>query len=90
MSDFKTFQKHGRFRKQRKTFSLFTFYFLQVSVKSQAIWCALYKQSPGKDGWEVLGNIFFSNFRISIVVDVIIVAVVIVVFVVVVADPSEC
>ena len=27
-----------------------------VSVKSQAIWCALYKQSPGKDGWEVLGK----------------------------------
>jgi hypothetical protein len=28
-----------------------------VSVNSQAIWCALYKQSSGKEGWEVLGNI---------------------------------
>ena len=27
-----------------------------VSVNSQAIWCALYKQSSGKEGWEVLGE----------------------------------
>ncbi|XP_023338151.1 GRIP and coiled-coil domain-containing protein C27D7.02c [Eurytemora carolleeae] len=28
-----------------------------VSVNSQAIWCALYKQSPGEEGWQVLGMI---------------------------------
>jgi len=28
-----------------------------VSVNSQAIWCALYKQSPGDEGWQVLGMI---------------------------------
>jgi len=28
-----------------------------VSSNSQAIWCALYKQSPGDEGWEVLGMI---------------------------------
>ena len=28
-----------------------------VSVNSQAIWCAIYKQSPGSDGWQVLGTI---------------------------------
>ncbi len=25
-----------------------------VSVKAQAVWCALYKQSAGNDGWQVL------------------------------------
>ena len=29
-----------------------------VSVNSQAIWCAIYKQSPGSDGWQVLGKNF--------------------------------
>jgi len=28
-----------------------------VSSNSQAIWCALYKQSPGDEGWQVLGMI---------------------------------
>jgi len=28
-----------------------------VSSDSQAIWCALYKQSPGDEGWQVLGMI---------------------------------
>eukprot|EP00090_Calanus_glacialis_P035978 TRINITY_DN6138_c0_g1_i1.p1 TRINITY_DN6138_c0_g1~~TRINITY_DN6138_c0_g1_i1.p1 ORF type:complete len:725 (-),score=193.83 TRINITY_DN6138_c0_g1_i1:220-2394(-) len=28
-----------------------------VSANSQAIWCALYKQSPGDEGWQVLGMI---------------------------------
>ncbi|XP_040579817.1 uncharacterized protein [Lepeophtheirus salmonis] len=32
-----------------------------VSVNSKAIWCALYKQSPGSDGWKVLGMI--NNFQ---------------------------
>lgn len=38
-----------------------------VSVKSQAIWCALYKQSASKEGWEVLGNLFhrFATFSRS-------------------------
>ena len=33
-----------------------------VSVNSQAIWCAIYKQSAGNDAWQVLGmdNSFFS------------------------------
>ena len=26
-----------------------------VSVNSQAIWCAIYKQSAGNDAWQVLG-----------------------------------
>ncbi|TRY70641.1 hypothetical protein TCAL_15045 [Tigriopus californicus] len=28
-----------------------------VSVNSQAVWCALYKQSSGNEGWQVLGMI---------------------------------
>ena len=28
-----------------------------VSVDSQAVWCALYKQSSGNEGWQVLGMI---------------------------------
>ena len=31
-----------------------------VSVNSQAIWCAIYKQTAGNDAWQVLGKIFFS------------------------------
>ena len=27
-----------------------------VSVNSQAIWCAIYKQTPGTEGWQVLGK----------------------------------
>jgi predicted nucleic acid-binding Zn-ribbon protein len=46
-----------------------------VSVNSQAVWCAIYKQSPGNDGWQVLGKIiqicFFSppTFPLSCVDD---------------------
>ena len=35
-----------------------------VSSNSQAIWCALYKQSPGDEGWEVLGMI--NNYQVNI------------------------
>ena len=28
-----------------------------VSVNSQAIWCAIYKQTAGNDAWQVLGKI---------------------------------
>ena len=34
-----------------------------VSANSQAIWCALYKQSPGAEGWKVLGMI--NNYLVS-------------------------
>ena len=34
-----------------------------VSSNSQAIWCALYKQSPGDEGWEVLGMI--NNYQVN-------------------------
>ena len=30
-----------------------------VSVNSQAIWCAIYKQSAGNDAWQVLGMFSF-------------------------------
>ena len=30
-----------------------------VSVNSQAIWCAIYKQSAGNDAWQVLGKFAF-------------------------------
>ena len=30
-----------------------------VSVNSQAIWCAIYKQSSGNDAWQVLGMFSF-------------------------------
>jgi len=34
-----------------------TFTANMVSSDSQAIWCALYKQTPGDEGWKVLGMI---------------------------------
>ena len=34
-----------------------TFSSNMVSVNSQAVWCALYKQSAGNEGWQVLGMI---------------------------------
>ena len=34
-----------------------------VSADSQAIWCALYKQSPGEEGWQVLGMI--NNYQVG-------------------------
>ena len=30
-----------------------------VSVNSQAIWCAIYKQTAGNDAWQVLGKMIF-------------------------------
>ena len=33
-----------------------------VSSNSQAIWCAHYKQSPGDEGWQVLGMI--NNYQV--------------------------
>ena len=36
---------------------LLTFSANMVSADSQAVWCALYKQSPGDQGWQVLGMI---------------------------------
>ena len=36
---------------------MLTFSANMVSADSQAVWCALYKQSPGDQGWQVLGMI---------------------------------
>ena len=36
---------------------MLTFSANMVSSNSQADWCALYKQSPGDQGWQVLGMI---------------------------------
>ena len=36
---------------------MLTFSANMVSSNSQAVWCALYKQSPGDQGWQVLGMI---------------------------------
>ena len=36
---------------------MLTFSANMVSSDSQAVWCALYKQSPGDQGWQVLGMI---------------------------------
>ncbi len=33
---------------------MLTFSANMVSADSQAVWCALYKQSPGDQGWQVL------------------------------------
>jgi len=35
-----------------------------VSSSGQAVWCALYKQSPGDQGWQVLGMI--NNYQVSL------------------------
>ena len=38
-----------------------------VSVNSQAIWCAIYKQSAGNDAWQVLGMLNgFYQYRNSL------------------------
>ena len=37
-----------------------------VSVNSQAIWCAIYKQTAGNDAWQVLGKIFFVKSSVSL------------------------
>ena len=34
-----------------------TFSANMVSVNAQAVWCALYKQSAGNEGWQVLGMV---------------------------------
>ena len=39
-----------------------TFTANMVSSNSQAIWCALYKQSPGDQGWQVLGMV--NNYQV--------------------------
>ena len=36
-----------------------------VSVNSQAIWCAIYKQSAGNDAWQVLGMLILSIQKIK-------------------------
>ena len=40
-----------------------------VSVNSQAIWCAIYKQSAGNDAWQVLGMLkgFYQYRKFSII-----------------------
>ena len=40
-----------------------------VSVNSQAIWCAIYKQSAGNDAWQVLGMLkgFYQYRKFTII-----------------------
>ena len=62
------FQETGHVTVPESGDYLLSFSANMVAVNSQAIWCALYKQSPGEEGWQANINLILLRRNTKIII----------------------